>query len=61
METRKDPLKGVHQPELLLERIKARDYSYVRGSLQVLERKPPNPYIVPVLKKALEKFRAAGP
>ena len=57
METRPDPLKGVHQPELLLERIKAGDTSYVRGSLQYLERKPPNPFIVPVLKKVLEKYR----
>jgi hypothetical protein len=52
-----DPFKGVVNPDTLVAALKRRDTSYVRGSLQVLERKPPNPFIVPLLKKALERFR----
>lgn len=57
-----DPLKGVLNPESLVLELKrlaagAHDAkSYIRGSLQVLERKPPNPYIVPLLKKALARY-----
>lgn len=58
-----DPMKGVVNPESLvaqLNKLKAGDSnakSYVRGSLQVLERKPPNPLIVPILRRAMEKYR----
>jgi len=32
--------------------------SYVRGALRYLEQKPPNPFVVPILKKVLEKSNA---
>jgi len=52
-----DPMSGVVNPDLLVDHLRKGDYSYIRGSLQVLERKPPNPFIVPILKKALERLR----
>lgn len=60
---RVDPMTGVVKPEILTVHIKeccggmAKSRSYLRGAIQVLERKPPNLFIVPLLKKALEKFR----
>jgi hypothetical protein len=57
-----DPLKGVHNPDLLVEqlaKLKAGDRNaknYIRGSIQYLDRFPPNKLIVPILRKALEKF-----
>jgi hypothetical protein len=59
---RVDPMKGVVNPESLTTMIKALKAgdpaakSYIRGSLQVLERRPPNKHIVPILRKALEKY-----
>ena len=56
-----DPFKGVVKPEILREQIKAsargdrKAWSYCRGALNYLERKPPNPFIVKILKKVLEK------
>lgn len=61
-ELRIDPMKGVVNPELLIEqlrKLKAGDSSaksYIRGSLQVLDRNPPNKLIVPMLRKAMEKY-----
>ena len=52
-----DPFKGVVKSDVLIERMKARDTSYVRGALQWLAKHPPNPYIVPLLRAALEKFK----
>ena len=60
--SRVDPLVGVVKPDTLKEQIvlccrgDANARSYVRGSLAYLAKKPPNPYIVPVLEKALVKF-----
>lgn len=57
-----DPWRGVVNPDLLIAAIKRRDYSYVRGALNYLQgtkkRKPPNPYIVPFLTKALERIKS---
>ena len=58
--TKINPMKGVVKPEELRKQIQAcvagdsNARSYLRGAIQYLERKPPNPYIVPVLRKALE-------
>lgn len=58
-----DPMKGVVKPEVLREYLlKLRENSayarsYIRGSLQYLQRHPPNPHIVPILRHALEKFK----
>lgn len=54
---RPEPLKGVVKPDILVDRLRKGDLSYLRGSLQVLERKPPNPFIVPIIKKRLEQLR----
>jgi hypothetical protein len=57
-----NPMAGVVNPDKLavqLQKLKRGDSfakSYVRGSLQWLERRPPNKHIVPVLRKALEKY-----
>jgi hypothetical protein len=62
MDSRIDPMRGVVNPESLvdaLRKLKAGDSeakSYIRGSLQVLERRPPNKFVVPMLRKALEKY-----
>ena len=55
--SKKDPMKGVVKPAELVTAIRQANVSYMRGALQYLERKPPNPFIVPVLKKALERLR----
>lgn len=58
---RVDPFKGVVKADILREHMKmccvgGRDSeSYIRGALKVLETKPPNPFIVPLLKKAIER------
>ena len=58
---RVDPFKGVVNPGILKENIRKmmdgddRARSYCRGALQFLERKPPNPHIVKVLKRAMER------
>lgn len=55
-----DPMKGVVKPDTLTDQIRASvagnvyARSYVKGAFQYLTRKPPNPYIVPLLKRALE-------
>lgn len=55
--------EGVHNPDLVVAAVRNlqegdRDAeSYLRGSIQFLERKPPNPFIVPLLRKALHEFR----
>lgn len=65
--SRVDPLKGVVNPESLVEQLKnlkAGDIyakSYIRGALQYLERRPPNKHIAPILRKALEKYGRARP
>jgi hypothetical protein len=57
-----DPFAGVVKPDELKVELKrlargAHDArSYIRGALQWLERKPPNPYIVPLLKRAMERY-----
>lgn len=57
-----DPMEGVVKADVLSESLRSlrnREHnarSYVRGALQYLQRKPPNPYIVPLLRFALEKF-----
>lgn len=59
--SRVDPFKGVVNPDILKTEMKkmvagdAKSRSYCRGALNYLERKPPNPFIVKVLKKALER------
>ena len=56
-----DPMKGVVNADILKQELrnmvdgKPNARSYVRGALNYLERKPPNPFIVKVLKKALER------
>lgn len=56
-------MKGVHNPEALIEQIRAHVAGngnaggYLRGSIQYLERKPPNPFVVPLLRKVLHEFR----
>ena len=60
------PLTGVVKPEVLVVHIKQccdgmdRSKSYLRGALQYLERKPPNPFIVPLLKKALQRYNESN-
>lgn len=60
-DSRVDPFKGVVNPDILKENIRKmcdgdnNARSYCRGALQFLERKPPNPFIVKVLKKAMVK------
>ncbi len=55
--------KGVHNPELVIEAIRnlrngdMNAGSYLRGSIQYLERFPPNPLVVPLLRRALHEFR----
>lgn len=57
---RVDPFKGVVNPDTLKDAMRkmvsgdAKSKSYCRGALQYLERKPPNPFIVKVLRKAME-------
>lgn len=57
-----DPMKGVGKPDEMLKQLRklkegdSYAKSYVRGSLQYLERHPPNKLIVPLLRKALEKY-----
>jgi hypothetical protein len=57
-----DPFDGVVKKDALkAHMLKLRDgndssKSYIRGSLQYLERRPPNPFIVPVLRKTLERY-----
>lgn len=59
--SRVDPFKGVVNPDALRDQIRkmvagnASAKSYCRGALNYLERKPPNPFIVEVLRKALER------
>jgi hypothetical protein len=54
--------RGVHNPESLIEQIRAyaagdgNAGSYLRGSLQYLERFPPNKLIAPLLRKTLNEF-----
>jgi len=50
-------MKGVVDPPSLIAALRRGDFSYLRGSLQVLERKPPNPFIVPIIKKRMEQIR----
>ncbi len=57
-----DPMAGVVKSDVLLASLRSlrnRELgarSYVRGALLYLTRFPPNPYIVPILNRALEKF-----
>lgn len=59
--SRVDPFKGVVNPDALRDQMRkmvagnANAKSYCRGALNYLERKPPNPFIVEVLRKALER------
>lgn len=48
--------RGVHNTELLIDALRRQDRSYIRGSLQWLERHPPNKFIVEFLKKAYAHF-----
>lgn len=56
-----DPFEGVVKPDELREQIRGcvagndKSRSYCRGALQFLQRRSPNPYIVPLLKKVLEQ------
>lgn len=58
-----DPFKGVVKPDDLRTHMQkcaaGENYSrsYVRGALHWLQKKPPNPYIVPLLQKVLEKYK----
>lgn len=57
-----DPFKGVVNPDSLrdeMRKMAAGDWdakSYVRGALKYLEKHPPNKYIVPLLRKAMERY-----
>lgn len=57
-----DPFEGVLKPDVLreeLRKLSKGDWdakSYIRGSLKYLEKHPPNKYIVPLLKKAMERY-----
>lgn len=61
-----DPLTGVVKPEILAVHIRQcvagniNSRNYVRGAVQFLERKPPNPFIVPLLKKAMQRFNESN-
>lgn len=61
-DSRPDPMKGVVNPESLIDqlrKLKAGDLSaksYIRSSLQVLGKNPPNKLIVPTLRKAMEEY-----
>lgn len=58
-----DPLKGVVKPDELvaqLRKLSTGDWnarSYITGALKYLKKHPPNKYIVPLLEKAMEKFK----
>jgi len=58
-----DVMKGVVKADVLSDALRSlRDgehnaRSYVRGALQYLTHKPPNPHIVPLLRHALEKYK----
>lgn len=58
-----DPFAGVRKGDVLKVHIRQmcggldRSRSYCRGALQFLERHPPNKYIVPLLRKAMQKAR----
>lgn len=58
-----NPMEGVVKPEILAVHMRQsiagirNSYSYVRGALQFLERRPPNPYICQLLELTLEKSR----
>lgn len=59
--TRVDPFRGVVNPGILRDEMKkmvagdSKARSYCRGALMYLEKKPPNPFIVKLLKKAMER------
>ena len=58
-----DPMRGVVKPEELKKQIRAcvagngHATSYLFGARKFLIRHPPNPYIVPLLTRAMEKAR----
>lgn len=58
-----DPLKGIVKPDELVAQLrKLRDgnwdaRSYVTGAAKYLRCHPPNEHIVPLLEKALVKFK----
>lgn len=57
-----NPMKGVVKPDILVVHMRQccegrdKSRSYVRGALQYLRQKPPNPNIIPLLKLTLERF-----
>lgn len=48
--------RGVHNTDLLVDAIRRKDRSYIRGALQWLEKHPPNPLIVSFLRKVYLEF-----
>lgn len=47
---------GVHNTDLLIDALRAKDRSYIRGAMQWLEKHPPNPLIVKFLRTAYSHF-----
>lgn len=47
---------GVHNTDLLIDALRRKDRSYIKGAIQWLERHPPNIFIVEFLKKACSHF-----
>ncbi len=47
---------GVHNTDLLIDAIRRKDRSYIKGALQWLEKNPPNPLIVSFLKRVRLHF-----
>lgn len=48
--------RGVHNTDLLIDAIRRKDRSYIRGAHQWLSRHPPNALIVNFLKKVYSQF-----
>lgn len=51
---------GVYNAQLLIAALRRKDQSYIRGALQWLIRKPPNPHIVNFLRAAYFHFRSGS-
>lgn len=52
-----DVFLKVPKPEQITDAIKRHDSSYLRGVWKFYETKPPNPFLLPFLKKALQRLK----
>jgi hypothetical protein len=61
-ETKIDPFENVGKPEQIIAAIKKLNEApvrpeYLRGVIKFYEKRPPNPYLVPFLRRVLERFK----